>query len=469
MKFYIGLNEQMLGSGKITPVHYSPAQLINAHMLICGMSGTGKSYQCRRFLESAADAGVEIDIFDVHEELSDIQTAKTVKYSQATGHGYNPLVLNTDPHSGGVIRQCDFLVDLINQASTPLGIRQEAALRALLIDTYAASGIFSDNPRSWQRMEISEARRTELIRTRKWDELRNYYPTLDDLKSFAMKKIAVLTIGGDDTSITAFQMLSDQQKKLSRLNSKWSKAVGDAEKETIEAKIEVLKSETLAAYEAWLSTLKIGKELDDVLKYTNVEVLTSVLSRLELLGQSGIFRANPPPFGTAKVRVHAIKALTNEQQIIFTKQRLRAIFENMKAMGPTATGTELRCVVFLDEAHKYFHNAKSDDIVSVIAREARKFGIGLWCASQQPADFPESFLTNCGATVLLGLHASFWTKTSRSLRISEDELKLIRPKSVLSIKLMTQGEADPPFSTVRIPNPATPQGAAALNYAKRRA
>ncbi|WP_204311034.1 helicase HerA domain-containing protein, partial [Stenotrophomonas maltophilia] len=81
-------------------IHYEPARLINAHMLICGMSGTGKSFQCRGFLESAAAAGVEIDIFDVHEELSDIRGSTTVKYSQATGYGFNPLVLNTDLHSG---------------------------------------------------------------------------------------------------------------------------------------------------------------------------------------------------------------------------------------------------------------------------------------------------------------------------------------------------------------------------------
>ncbi|WP_216076161.1 DUF853 domain-containing protein, partial [Acinetobacter baumannii] len=64
MRHYVGLNEKSVGNGKIDPIHYEPARLINAHMLICGMSGTGKSFQCRGFLESAAAAGVEIDIFD---------------------------------------------------------------------------------------------------------------------------------------------------------------------------------------------------------------------------------------------------------------------------------------------------------------------------------------------------------------------------------------------------------------------
>jgi DNA helicase HerA-like ATPase len=467
MKFFIGLSEtDLLKNNRDRQIHYEPARLINAHMLICGMSGTGKSYQCRRFLESAAKAGIEADVFDVHEELDDITGAVSVKYSQATGYGFNPLVLSADPHSGGVVRQCDFIVGLINQASaSPLGVKQEAALRALITDTYAANGIFADNPKTWARKEISEAERTNLLRARRYDELRQFYPTLEDLKSYALKKISVLTIGGNDYSITAFNNLSDMQKRLSRMNSKWSKSTNDLEKEKLEAQIETAKHDALAAYEGWLASLKTGKELEDVLKYTDSEVLISVLSRLELIGQSGIFRSTAPPFNGARMRVHAIKALTNEQQIVFVKQRLRAIFEEAKAMGPTRSGTEVRRIIFLDEAHKYFHNAAPDDIVSVIAREARKFGIGLWCASQQPIDFPQSFLTNVGATILLGIHASFWAKTSRMLRVAEDDLKLIRPKSVLSIKLMTAGEADPPFINVRLPNPNSPNGVRAMRYA----
>ncbi|WP_429000207.1 hypothetical protein, partial [Stenotrophomonas maltophilia] len=72
--------------------------------------------------------------------------------------------------------------------------------------TYAANGIFGDNPRTWMKNELNEAKRSELIRGRQWDKLRDYYPTLEDLRSYAMKKVAVLTIGGDDQAITAFQL-----------------------------------------------------------------------------------------------------------------------------------------------------------------------------------------------------------------------------------------------------------------------
>ncbi|SKA74331.1 hypothetical protein SAMN02745130_01375 [Thiothrix eikelboomii] len=105
------------------------------------------------------------------------------------------------------------------------------------------------------------------------------------------------------------------------------------------------------------------------------------MQRLDLLNAAGIFRANPPPFTDSKVRVHQIKSLSNEQQVMFVKLRLQAIFDQCKRLGTTASGTELRHVVFLDEGHKYF-SKEPDDIINVIAKEARKFGLGLWCASQ---------------------------------------------------------------------------------------
>lgn len=46
MQHYLGLSEYHLRQKQQEyPVHYEPERLINAHLLVCGMSGTGKSYQ----------------------------------------------------------------------------------------------------------------------------------------------------------------------------------------------------------------------------------------------------------------------------------------------------------------------------------------------------------------------------------------------------------------------------------------
>lgn len=464
MKHLLGLNEYKLKRENSTaPVFFEPRHLINSHLLLTGMSGTGKSFQSVGLLNAAAAAGLEVDIFDAHDELHVVHGAVAVRYSQATGYGYNPLELSLDPHVGGVARQVDTLVGLIRTVSPNFGPKQEGALRSLLTDTYAACGIFQNNPRSWARKTIGEAERDRLVEARQWAALREYYPTLADLRSFARRKVMALTVGGDNKALGALEHLMRLKSRVHSLLTRHRKAVDDEEIEKLGKQVDDAKAKTLDAYHAFVTNMETGREFDDVIKYDSKEVLISVMQRIELLDAAGIFRANEPPFGGAHVRVHQIKSLTGAQRQLFVKLRLREIFEKRKAAGLLPAANDLRHVVFLDEAAQYF-NDDDDDIVNIIAREARKFGVGLWCAAQEPTSFPMSFLTNCGATILTGIHSAYWRKAASMLRISEESLKWVRPKESIAIKLMRDGQADPPFFNVAVRNPSSEQGRRVAAY-----
>lgn len=466
MKHYFGLSEFLLRrESREVAAFYEPEKLINAHLMLCGMSGTGKSYQSMRLLESASRAGIEVDVLDVHEELAGIPGAVAAKYSQATKLGYNPLVLDTDPHSGGVEKQADFIVGLIRQVTTQFGSKQEAALRNLIIDTYMSRGIFADNPRSWQRQCLTEREREAIIAERRWSDLRNYYPTLTDLLEYAEKKVLTMMFGGDNKAMAALENLTKLNQRMQALNMRYAKATSDDEAKKLETQIAALSEKCVEAYADAIKA-KPTREPKDLLKYDSKDVLISVVQRLQILAASGIFRANAPDFRGASVRVHQIKSLSDEQQVLFAKLRLREIFEQCKKQGATPTGTELRHIVFLDEAPKYFTEDK-DDIINVVAREARKFGLGLWCAAQQPTSFPESFITNCGAKILLGIDSSYWKGSIAKLRITEEGLKFIKPKEVISVKLQREGQSDPAFVNVVVPNPDFELGRKAADFARR--
>ncbi|MDD5395545.1 MAG: DUF853 family protein, partial [Thiothrix sp.] len=80
MKHYLGLSEYHLRQKQQEyPVYYEPERLINAHLLVCGMSGTGKSFQSKRLLGSAVQAGIGVDVFDVHDELDGIPGANACR------------------------------------------------------------------------------------------------------------------------------------------------------------------------------------------------------------------------------------------------------------------------------------------------------------------------------------------------------------------------------------------------------
>lgn len=397
-------------------------------------------------------------MIDVHEELERAYGATACKYSQATGYGYNPLVLDQDIHSGGVETQVNFLVALVRSATPQFGAKQEAVLRYLLTDVYAASGIFQGTPGTWVREEMTEQMREELIAARDYQALRKYYPTMEDLKSYAKRKLTSLTIGGDNKAITAFEALRRNKAKLYQLQTKLARAADTPEIERLNKQIEDQRIKCIETYTAFINEIKTGREINDVMKYDSVDVLTGVLQRLDILmSAGGLFRSNPPPFGDASVRCHQLKSISTPQQVLFVKLRLRDIFDRCKKMGATRSGAEVRHIAFLDEAHKYF-TEDGDDIINVIAKEGRKFGLGLWCASQQPTVFPESFLTNVGVTILLGIHSSYWKGMTSKMRITEEQLKYIKPKEVISVKQMKEGSADPSFQNVIVPNPSNQGG-----------
>ena len=464
MKHYIGLSEyQLRQKGQVFPVYYEPEKLINGHLMVCGMSGTGKSFQIMRFLTSAANAGIDLEIFDPHEELDRIPGAVAAKFSQATGYGYNPLILNMDPHSGGVNRQADFIVGLIKQVTAQFGSKQEAALRNLIIDVYMSRGIFANSPRSWERQVLTEQRRRELIENRQWSQMRDYYPTLSDLLDYAEKKVLTMLFGGDNKAMSSLENLCRQNSRLQNLKMRHSKGgMSGEDKEKLEEQIRTSEGRCIDAYVEAVRN-QPTREPKDLIKYDSKDVLISVVQRLQILASSGIFNANEPDFRGSTVKVYGIKSLSDEQQVLFVKLRLREIFERCKELGPTPTGTELRTVVFLDEAPRFF-SEENDDIINVIARESRKFGLGLWCAAQEPTSFPQSFITNCGAKFLLGIDSSFWKGAISKMRITEDGLKYIKAKEVIAAKLQREGQSDPPFGNIIVPNPHSETGRRAAQY-----
>jgi RecA-family ATPase len=68
MKHLVGMDDATWRQQRTAaPIVLDTDQLINSHMLLAGMSGTGKSYQIMSLLNAAANQGIEGDAFDVHE------------------------------------------------------------------------------------------------------------------------------------------------------------------------------------------------------------------------------------------------------------------------------------------------------------------------------------------------------------------------------------------------------------------
>ena len=434
---------------KDVPVVWDAAQLINPHILVCGKSGTGKTHLLRKMIRSLQ--GVRFHVFDVHGDI-EIPGESRVVFSESTRYGYNPLVLNPDPHTGGVRRAVNQFIGTLNHTSRKLGDRQEAVLRSLLSDVYYLNGIYDDNPKSWLKKDLDDVMRKELIAARNYTGLKEYYPCLTDLVSFAERKLKAMYIGSEGNGVgakcvSALEETNRLTSSLKRLASKFNKASDDGQIAKLETQLANAKEKTLEAFGQYVNAIETGRELDDIIKYDSRETLKGLVDRLRNLSAIGIFELQRPPFDPrAPVWVYDIKHLPHDEQLLFVHFRMKDIFRSRLMQGVQA---QVKEIVVSDEAHKFF-TGDSDNIYNVIVKEARKFGLGLWCASQAPTHFSEDFLTTVGTKILLGIDSYYWSMSCRKLNIDEKVLRFITPQKTAAIHMDRKGEVNTQFKGVQL-------------------
>lgn len=459
MKYLVGLEDvQWRQHGAPVPIVLDSDKLINGHMLIAGMSGTGKSHQIVNFLNAASSQGVECDVFDVHEELHSVRNSTAVKFSEVTRAGYNPLVLNTDHHSGGVRKQIGWMVDMVNRTSVRLGPRQESVLRNLLSEVYRTRGCMADNPASWVKREMTERQFDELTRDRRYDEMRNYYPILRDVISYTERQLKIMRTGSDQRAVAALERVEKSASRLAGINTKYHKAVSDEEVERYQTQMSAEKDKAIEAYVEFIRSIETGREMQDIHRYNNQETLVSVLERLQQLQDGGIFCSNPPDFRGSPVRVYQIGSLSDDERRLLFYVRAQQILRECMDAGQSTT---VKRILLVDEGHLYY-SEDSDNPMNRIAKEGRKFGLGLVIGSQSPTHFSEDFITNCGAILLTGLHEQFWDMACRKMRIDPVVLKATRAREVLSLKMHRNGEAAARFVSVNVDYGVVQAGVAKL-------
>ncbi|NWC90010.1 hypothetical protein [Pseudomonas reactans] len=432
--------------GKTLPVYWQESQVSNHHVGVAGTSGSGKTHWIREFVTGMPD-DVEIDIFDYHGDI-EIPGASTVMFSEATRYGFNPLVLNTDQHYGGVRRSVNDVIEAINSTSRQLGGNQEGVLRHLLTDTYMLKGIFANNPRSWVKREASEAEIRDMIERKNWSALRDVYPSLDDVIQFARRKLKALWMGVEDkesgrNALGAFDDYCKAQSSLNLLRTKMNRSGGsgnDEELEKMEKRMETSKAKSIESFTTFVNSMDTGREFEEAIKYNSKDVLLSVITRLENLSSTGIFNPNPPPFGNARIRRYILKPLAQSEDELkmFVRFRMRAIIREMMQRGES--GGRLRRMIVLDESKK-FNSEDGSNPINVIVNEMRKFGLAILLAGQSPAHFSQDFIKNAGTLLLLNLATSDWREAASKLRIEEKDLKYFKPQQTGAVRMLEKGQA----------------------------
>jgi DNA helicase HerA-like ATPase len=179
-------------------------------------------------------------------------------------------------------------------------------------------------------------------------------------------------------------------------------------------------------------------ELIDLIKYDSIDSIKSVVDRLGNLVSCGIFKNKEPIFDpNSDIWRYDIRALTNlDEKKLFVYCLLEEIFLQRVQGGQQDDVVEM---IFLDEANLFF-NDEADNIINIISKEARKFGLGLCCASQSPTHFSEDFISNVGTKIILGLDQMFWDGSVRKLKIEQQALEWIVPHQKMVVQINNKAE-----------------------------
>lgn len=427
MRIELGYDSLTVRTPPLKKVVWDSQRLINGHVLVVGKSGTGKTYTLKKMVDqlSAQSGGkLRVHVMDVHGDI-DLDGCSTVKFSESTSYGFNPLNINPDPDFGGVRKRVQSFISSLNRTQFKLGGKQEAVLRNLLVDLYAANGFIENDSSTWK-----------IDPNQHQGRFARKQPSMDDAVRFANAKLRSMFLGTSSKTVGALEKLYRKQIQFQSKLKQGHKTSG-ADLEIIQNELLKLSNDATELFKEHMEAMQTGRELDDLIKYDSKEVMKSVVDRLENLNNIGIFKPKRPPFDPKNpIWRYDIKALSPDEKRLFVSFISEAIFLRASQRGVQSDIVEL---IILDEAHLFLDD-KPDNPVNVIAKEARKFGLGLFAASQSPTHFSDDFISNVGTRIVLGIDQFFWEGTTRKLQIEKKALEWIVPHKRLIVQMNNRGE-----------------------------
>lgn len=496
------------------PVMVDTKVAINGHLQLAGISGLGKTFQLTRLIKELVESASEqrkpirIHMFDPHGDI-DLPYSQVVKFSEATPYGYNPLELNPDPDFGGVRRSIQKFIAAMDK-NKKLGTKQESVLRYLLEDLFASLGFKADDSDTW--VPDSPGRVRSLMRGREgrvyldvtheqsgrfkellrdpatgeyrggWDsfddvpEMRNskcwwveedFYvgdllmwepkplfkvaPNLDDAVRFTERKLKAHYFGTNSAAMSRLQDVTQAARVYHRRVADLSKrgeALSEVEANKLNEDLQKAREKAGQAFESYMASIQSGRELDDFIRYNSADVLQSVYERLVNERAKGIYNSVLPPFdANMPIWHYYIKPLEIPVQCMFVDMVCTRIFERAMQRG---LNDDLVEVIVLDEGKRYVSD-KPNDVLSRIAGEARKFGLGLWIASQSPEHFADDFIKATGTMIVLGLAEADTGVVARKLGIDKAQLNSITPQFSALVQVKNRGVLTSDFQLVKLP------------------
>lgn len=274
------------------------------------------------------------------------------------------------------------------------------------------------------------------------------HPSIKDALRMAQNILQQSFLGSGAEAVTYLEIANRAaQSYRKKVIQALRKGEANFEDEAKKLDLDKAKKKAIDAFATYVESIETGRELNSLMKYDSTDVLKSVVDRLQNLDAIGIFKPAPPPFDPSNpIWRYNIHALSMEERKLFVLFKLEELFLAAVERGPQEC---IQDIIILDEAHIYADD-DPDNPINTIAKEARKFGISLICASQSPTHFPEDFVASVATKIVLGIDEIYWKPSATKLRLREDALAWITSTKTMLVQLKMKGETQNDWAWCRI-------------------
>ena len=132
---------------------------------------------------------------------------------------------------------------------------------------------------------------------------------------------------------------------------------------------------------------------------------------------------------------------------MFVNFLLNRIYRNRVDNGERKEVVEF---IVLDEGAMFF-NKERGHIINIIATQARKFGLGLICATQNVNHASEDFISSVATKLIFALLEITWATSMKKLNIPQDYLKSLRPRTNVLVKMQVVNEVSKQYEICLAP------------------
>jgi hypothetical protein len=383
--FYLGRYFNPENKHLTDEVVYYESRDLTTHMVVVGMTGSGKTGLCITILEEAALDGIPAIIIDPKGDITNLLLA----FPDLQAHSFQPWINMDDAHRAGLSDQ-EYAQDIAQRWREGLDSWGIGPERVAQFKNSAQFNLYT--PGSDAGLPISILATMRAPRDG-WAGNEEYHR--EHIRALTSALLALIGISANPVKDREHVLIANIFEYAWRngIDLNVQDIIMQVQKPPFE-KLGVLPLESFFPEK---DRFKLALELNNIIAAPSFQ---SWLQG-EPLDFQNLLYAQTPQGPKPRINIFYIAHLSEEQRSFIMTLILESVLASMRRLSGTSS---LRAIVYIDEVFGHFppypKNPPTKDPILRLLKQGRAFGIGTILATQNPGDLDYKGLSNAGTWFL---------------------------------------------------------------------